>query len=149
MEAIIFIGIQGSGKSTFYKEKFFNSHVRISMDLLRTRNKEKLFLEACINTSQKLVIDNTNPLKEERKKYIERIRETNYKITGYFFESSVNDCIQRNNQRNGKEKISEKGIFSTFHKLEIPLLEEGFDKIYYVSINENNEFLINGNSANS
>ena len=111
MEAIIFIGIQGSGKSTFYKEKFFNSHVRISMDLLRTRNKEKLFLEACINTSQKLVIDNTNPLKEERKKYIERIRETNYKITGYFFESSVNDCIQRNNQRNGKEKISEKGIF--------------------------------------
>ncbi|MEL6944740.1 MAG: ATP-binding protein, partial [Bacteroidota bacterium] len=36
MQAILFIGIQASGKSTFYKERFFNTHVRISMDLLNT-----------------------------------------------------------------------------------------------------------------
>jgi hypothetical protein len=35
MEEIIFVGIQASGKSTFYKEKFFNSHLRISNDLFR------------------------------------------------------------------------------------------------------------------
>ena len=34
MEAIIFTGIQATGKSTFYKQNFFNSHVRISLDLL-------------------------------------------------------------------------------------------------------------------
>ncbi|MCB9352743.1 MAG: ATP-binding protein, partial [Lewinellaceae bacterium] len=32
MEGILFIGIQASGKSTFYKERFFNSHLRISLD---------------------------------------------------------------------------------------------------------------------
>jgi predicted kinase len=29
MEAVIFIGIQGAGKSFFYKERFFNMHVRM------------------------------------------------------------------------------------------------------------------------
>lgn len=45
MQAIIFIGIQGSGKSTLYKECFFNTHLRISMDLLNTRNKEQKLME--------------------------------------------------------------------------------------------------------
>ncbi|MFN8578481.1 MAG: hypothetical protein U0354_16755 [Candidatus Sericytochromatia bacterium] len=39
MEAIVFIGAQGSGKSTFYKDKFFNTHMRISLDLLNTSEK--------------------------------------------------------------------------------------------------------------
>ncbi|MEN3294973.1 MAG: hypothetical protein V7642_4226, partial [Burkholderiales bacterium] len=42
MEMLLFIGIQASGKSTFYKERFFDTHVRISMDLLRTRNRESV-----------------------------------------------------------------------------------------------------------
>src|SRR4051812_8782542 len=37
MEAVILIGIQGSGKSTFYRERFFDTHVRVSLDLLKTR----------------------------------------------------------------------------------------------------------------
>ena len=41
MEAIVFIGLQASGKSSFYKERFFSTHVRISLDLLRTRNRER------------------------------------------------------------------------------------------------------------
>ena len=47
MEGVIFIGIQASGKSTFYIENFFDTHVRISMDLLNTRNKELQFLHKC------------------------------------------------------------------------------------------------------
>jgi hypothetical protein len=31
MEAVILIGIQGSGESTFCRERFFNTHVRISI----------------------------------------------------------------------------------------------------------------------
>ena len=34
MEAVIFVGVQASGKTTFYKEQLFRSHVRISLDLL-------------------------------------------------------------------------------------------------------------------
>jgi hypothetical protein len=63
MEAIIFSGLPGSGKSSFYKERFFNTHVRISLDLLKTRYRETRILEACLETDQRFVIDNTNPTK--------------------------------------------------------------------------------------
>lgn len=43
-EAVIFVGVQGSGKSTFYRERFFDTHVRINLDMLRTRLKEQLLL---------------------------------------------------------------------------------------------------------
>ena len=33
MEAIIFTGLQGSGKSSVYRERFFTTHMRISLDL--------------------------------------------------------------------------------------------------------------------
>jgi predicted kinase len=35
MQAVILVGIQAAGKSPFYRERFFGSHVRISLDLLR------------------------------------------------------------------------------------------------------------------
>jgi predicted kinase len=46
MEAVIFVGIQGTGKSTFYKERFFDTHVRINLDMLKTRHREKLLVQA-------------------------------------------------------------------------------------------------------
>ena len=74
MEAIIFCGIQASGKTTFYKENFFKTHVRISLDLLNTRRKEDIFLRTCLQTQQRFVIDNTNPTKKERLPYIEKAK---------------------------------------------------------------------------
>lgn len=37
MEAVLLIAIQGPGKSTFYCRRFFHTHVRLSLDLPRTR----------------------------------------------------------------------------------------------------------------
>jgi hypothetical protein len=42
MEPVILIGVQGSGKSTFYKERFNGTHIRINPDMLKTRNREKI-----------------------------------------------------------------------------------------------------------
>jgi hypothetical protein len=63
MEAIIFCGIQASGKSTFFKEYFFKTHIRISLDLLGTRHKENIFLQTCFAARQRFVVDNTNATK--------------------------------------------------------------------------------------
>lgn len=65
-----------------------------------------------------------------------------FKIIGYYFKSSLDDSIKRNNKRRGKEKIPEKGIKATYNKLEIPEIEEGFDELYYVKL-EHNSFKIN------
>ena len=36
MEAVVLCGLQGSGKTTLYRDRFLETHVRLSMDLLRT-----------------------------------------------------------------------------------------------------------------
>jgi predicted kinase len=141
MEAIIFIGIQASGKSTFYKDRFFNSHFRISMDLLNTRNKELNFLNTCFKLQQSFVIDNTNPSKADRLKYIELAKINKYEVIGYYFKSNIVDALDRNSKRPGKENIPEIGIKGTFKKLELPSYSEGFDKLFYVEI-LNNDFIV-------
>ena len=137
MQAIIFIGIQATGKSTFYMANFFNSHVRVSMDLLNTRNKENRFLETCFQTQTRFVVDNTNPTLEERKKYIDLARLNRYEVIGYYFCSPIEEALKRNNLRSEKEKVPEVGIKGCFKKLEIPTKKEGFDKLYCVNTSTN------------
>ncbi|BDD05602.1 hypothetical protein AUTU_30850 [Aureibacter tunicatorum] len=111
------------------------------MDLLNTRNKENKFLDTCFLTQSRFVVDNTNPTIEERKKYIALAKENKYEVIAYYFESSIESAIERNNLRTGKEKIPEIGIRGCYKKLEPPAKSEGFDKIYRVTAS-NNEFII-------
>lgn len=141
MEAIIFCGIQASGKTTFYKENFLKSHVRISLDMLKTKNRVQKLLEFCLETQQAFVSDNTNVTVEDRKKYIQPSKEKGFTVIGFYFQSKISDSIERNNTREGKENIPERGILGTYKKLEIPTYSEGFDTLYYVEIH-NNTFVI-------
>jgi predicted kinase len=142
MEAVIFVGVQGSGKSTFYRERFFDTHVRISLDMLRTRHREKLLLAACLAAQQSFVIDNTNPLPSDRGRYIGPAREAGFRVVAYFFETSLREAIRRNNQRAGKQKIPIPAIAGTLRKLQPPTLEEGFDAIYRVTISPEGAFIV-------
>lgn len=136
MQAIIFIGIQASGKSSFYFERFSNSHLRLNLDMLKTRNRETILLNACITAKQPIVIDNTNATKEDRKRYIEKLKQGHFQVIGYYFKSSIGECLHRNNLRKDAERIPEIGIKATYNKLELPEYSEGFDELYYVSIGE-------------
>lgn len=71
MEAVILIGIQGAGKTTFYRERFFDTHIRLNLDMLRTRNRERFLMAACLHTEQRFVVDNTNVRIADRAGYIE------------------------------------------------------------------------------
>lgn len=135
MQCIIFIGIPASGKSSFYKEHYFNSHIRVSIDLLNTRNKESKLIDFCFSTQSRFVFDNTNVTKEERAKYISVLKEKKYEIIGFYFEVSLDEAITRNSNR--KETIPEVGIRAKMKQLELPSLEEGFDKIVKVTIVDN------------
>ena len=134
MEAVIFVGLQASGKSSFYKERFFATHVRISLDVLRTRNRERRLLTVCLETQQPFVIDNTNPTRKERAKYIEAAKSARYSVIGYCFRSKAKECFARNQQRT--DQVPDVGILSTARKLELPTLEEGFDTLNYVRLTE-------------
>lgn len=142
MEGIIFCGIQAAGKSTFYSHHFLQTHLRISMDLLRTRNREQRFLNLCLKTGQRFVVDNTNPSAKERRRYTEPALAANFSLTAYYFEISMAEAIRRNAGRPGKARIPEKGIGGTRKRLEVPKPEEGFSQIYKVQLHPNNYFSV-------
>ena len=99
MEVIIFMGIQGSGKSTFYRERFIDTHIRINLDMLKTRHREQYLVNACIVAKQAFVVDNTNPTKADRCRYIQPAKAAGLKIIGYYFQPQVEACQQRNVNR--------------------------------------------------
>lgn len=142
MQLIIFIGIQASGKSFFYKERFIDSHIRLNLDMLKTRHRESILFNACLQSKANIVIDNTNPLKSDRFHYIELAKKARYQIFGYYFSSDLNNAVKRNELRNGKKVVPVRAILGTYKKLELPSYSEGFDKLYYVSIDKHNSFKI-------
>jgi predicted kinase len=115
MEAVLLIGIQASGKTTFYQQRLFATHVRISLDLLRTRERERAMLETCLRIQQRFVVDNTNVTAAERARYILPSRAAGFRVIGYFFEPDLK-------------------------RLEAPKRSEGFDELFRVWILRPGEF---------
>jgi predicted kinase len=142
MTAIILIGIPASGKSSFCRERLFDSHIRISLDMLKTRHREKLLLNACTAAKQPFVIDNTNATAAERERFITPAREAGFGIIGYYFSSKVQEALERNRQRIGKARIPDKGILGIAARLQLPNLAEGFDELWYVQTDGNGGFVV-------
>lgn len=136
MEAILFTGIQAAGKSSFFKERFFRTHVRISLDLLRTRHREATLLEACLKTRQRFVVDNTNPTRADRARYIGAARSAGFRVVAYYFETEIEAALARNSLRLGKERIPDRGVLGTHGRLEIPSLDEGIDELFVVRLTD-------------
>jgi predicted kinase len=142
VEAVIFIGLQGAGKSTFYKERFFNTHLRVNLDMLKTRHREKRFIQACVESGQAFVVDNTNPTRAERAVYIHAAKDACFRIVGYYFQSKVEDCKRRNDERPNDRQVPLRGILGTAGRMQLPSLDEGFDELHYVRIHDSGGFVV-------
>lgn len=137
MQLIIFIGIPASGKSSFYKERFIDTHVRINRDMLKTKNRETKLFEWCLGLEQPCVIDNTNVTAKVRSSFIAKSREAGFKVIGYYFESKCEDCYTRNQQRPGAAKVPDVALYSKKSEMELPEYREGFDELHFVRISSN------------
>ena len=49
--------------------------------------------------------------------------------------------MERNALRQGKERIPDVGLKGTYNKLQLPEYSEGFDRLYYVKMKDN-EFIL-------
>ena len=135
MEAILFIGIQATGKSSFYRANFVDTHIRINLDMLKTRHREKRLFECCLDIQQPFVLDNTNLSRQDRQRYIPTIQEYGVTVRGYYFASQLQEALERNAQR-GAQVIPKKGILGAYKRLELPSYDEGFAELYYVKLSE-------------
>ena len=65
MELVILMGLQASGKSTFFRDYLAATHVLVSKDLMRNnKNKSRRQIQLIENTLQaghSVAVDNTNP----------------------------------------------------------------------------------------
>ena len=140
MDIIILIGLQASGKSTFYRAHFADTHEHISKDLLsRSKNQNKNQkqaerIERALQEQRSVVVDNTNVTVQDRLLLIDIGRGYDATIIGYYFQPDILSSRTRNMQRTGKAQVPEKAIFITAHKFELPSYAEGFDTLYYVRI---------------
>ena len=134
MEAVLFMGIQATGKSSFYRAHFADTHIRINLDMLKTRHREKRLFECCLDIQQPFVLDNTNLSRQDRQRYIPRIQEYGVTLCGYYFASQLQEALERNALR-GAQAIPEKGVLGAYKRLELPSYSEGFAKLYYVKLN--------------
>lgn len=141
-DMVIFVGLQASGKSTFYAQKFFTTHVRINLDMLKTRHRERTLLQACMTMQQPCVVDNTNVVLAERAVYITAARGARFRVTGYVFVPDVHACVARNAQRTGRARIPTSGIYRTAKRWQTPALNEGFDSLYHVRIDATGTFSV-------
>ena len=136
----IMVGIQGSGKSLFCA-RYLSGVQRVNLDTLKTRNNEKRLIARCYESGCSYVVDNTNPTREDRARYILPAKENGYRIIGYFMQSRLKECIKRNNTREAKERIPAKAIAATQNRLELPSYSEGFDELYFVT-NDGTDMII-------
>lgn len=138
MELIIFIGLQASGKSTFFRTHFADTHEHISKDLMRNnKNRDRRqaqLIEAALQAGRSVVVDNTNPTIEDRAALIQQGKTHGAQIIGYYFASRVSDCLERNRQRCGKARVPDVGIYTTDKKLVRPSYAEYFHQLFYVQI---------------
>jgi predicted kinase len=142
VEAVVFIGVQGCGKTTFYKERFFETHVRVSRDMLKTKPRERILLGACLAAKQPFVLDNTNPLASQRAEIIEPARAAGFRVVACYFRCGLKEALWRNRRRPPGGAVPVPGVIATFKKLQPPSWAEGFDEIRVVSSNEANEFAV-------
>ena len=126
-------GVQGSGKTTLYRDRFLETHVRISMDLLRTRHREAALLELCLRTQQRFVVDNTNPRPADRRRYVAPARAAGFRVAGYLVDADEAEALGRNAERSGRRRVPVAGVIGTSRRLQRPTLEEGFDELWHAT----------------
>lgn len=136
-ELVIFVGIQASGKTTYYHENLAATHVHVSKDLMKSARdkeaKQRAQISEALREGRSVVVDNTSPTLYERAPLIALGREHGARVIAYYFEAPVRMAVARNQQREGKARVPNVAIFATQKRLVPPTIEEGFDEVRVIA----------------
>ena len=83
-ELIVFVGMPGSGKSSYYS-KYLKDHIHIEQDKIGSRPRLLKELDRSLLTGKSIVVDSTNPDQENRLEYYERAQKHGYIIKVLYF----------------------------------------------------------------
>ncbi len=141
-QCVLLMGLQCSGKTLFYRQRFAETHVRLSIDMLRTRSREKRFLDTCLAALQNFVVDNTNPTAVERARYLGPAKTAGFRTVGYYFATGIPECLRLNASRPPSCRVPDAAIYGTARRMQPPVPAEGFDELYVVRRQPLGDFVV-------
>jgi len=137
LELIIFVGVQGAGKSSWFRSHLAATHVHVSKDLMknaRDRNaRQQAMIEEALAAGRSVVVDNTNPTPAVRAPLIAQGRSHGARVAAYYFETVIQEAVERNRLREGKARVPDYVIYVTARKLVPPSFSEGFDEVRVIA----------------
>lgn len=138
MELVVFVGLQASGKTTYYRERFAATHAHLSMDLWPNahRPRERLMreLDAALAGRRDVVVDNTSPTRADREPLVAAGKRAGARVRAVFFETTLADAMSRNEVRTGRARVPYVAIRATAARMEPPTVEEGFAEVERVRL---------------
>ena len=159
VELVILVGIQASGKTTFYRRRLAGEYIHVSLDNWRgksnnrRREREAVFeglkTAASDDDLRGVVVDNTNTTVETRRRYFEyavAVDDVQVRMTAYFFDAALDDCLARNAERPADAPVGEPYYVPTAAirrfsaQREPPTHAEGFERVFRVKITDDHEF---------
>jgi predicted kinase len=135
-ELVVFTGLQASGKTTFYRERFAQTHVHISKDTWpnarRKEERQRRLIDEHLRAGRSVVVDNTNPTRDERGPLVAIARALGALISSYTFVVTFEEALYRNSLREGRSRIDDVGLRAVAKRLAVPTEDEGFDQRFEV-----------------
>jgi predicted kinase len=151
VELVVFIGLQGSGKTSCYRRCFAATHEHISKDNwpnARHRQRRQLrLIDEALAAGRSVVVDNTNPRPEDRRPLVAAARAHDAVARAVWFPASVRECIGRNRRRQGRARVPEVVILATARRLRPPSTEEGFDRVQIARMTADGAFELHESRA--
>ena len=136
-ELIVFVGMQGAGKSTYYRAHLAATHVHVSKDLMpNARNRDerqRSMITAALKAGKSVVVDNTSPTPEVRAPLIALGKSLGARVVAYYFEIGPKEAVARNHGREGKARVPDVVIYVTARKIVPPSFAEGFDEVRVIA----------------
>jgi predicted kinase len=136
MDLVVLAGLQGSGKTTFYRARFAETHAHVSKDLFRHNHdktrRQRHLVEAAAADGLSVVVDNTSVRREDRAELVALARALGMRPVLYWFPPDPKASLARNATREGKARVARVAVFATLKRLAPPTADEGFEEAYEV-----------------
>ncbi|NBM16178.1 ATP-binding protein [Streptomyces sp. GC420] len=137
LDVAVLVGLQASGKSTFYREHLSRGYALVSKDLFprgarrKQQRQTRLMCEA-LSAGRSVAVDNTNPSPDEWRPLVALGRAHRATVTAYWFAPDLTGSLRRNGRREGRDRVPEVGILAAYKRLRKPSLSDGFDTVVQV-----------------
>ncbi|MFD5267816.1 AAA family ATPase [Streptomyces sp. NPDC058335] len=134
VDVAVLVGLQASGKSTFYTRCLSDRYALVSKDLLprgakNRQQRQMRLVEDHLAAGRAVAVDNTNPSPQEWGPLVELAHARGATVTAYWFPPDVAGSLRRNAAREGRARVPDVGVLATLKRLRKPSPADGFDEV--------------------